>query len=153
MNRARLPSSRCAAVSAALLSTPLAAQGPVDPVFCRFESAPAVPGDSGLAVIGAASRRSEGAVHGGRPRGLRQRAIREIVDIDDSCGRAGDQYRRPCEDNWGELVTAMMSNERASRFNRVAAHANASRVTIFSLDAAGVRGAPFMEARQAPFGT
>ena len=172
------------------------------------------------AVLGAASRRSEGAAHGGRPRGLRQRAIKEIVASDDACGSVGNVFCRPCEDNWGELMTAarafafreaslvvsaldglaalvttlagvpgrkavvhvssglpqrpgesvftyvvdqvcpaissvimrnhtdawgaMMSNERASRFNRVAAHANANRVTIFSLDAAGIRDASFM---------
>lgn len=44
------------------------------------------------------------------------------------------------EKRHSEAYGEMMQYNEASRFNRVAAHANANRVTLFPVDAAGIRG-------------
>lgn len=57
------------------------------------------------------------------------------------------------EKRHSEAYGEMMQYNEASRFNRLAAHANANRVTLFPIDAAGVRGgrAQHMSFRSAHF--
>ena len=53
-------------------------------------------------VLSAAAGLSAGSVGGGQPRGVRQRAIGEMIRNDEDCG--GNPYCGPCEDNWGDLM-------------------------------------------------
>jgi VWFA-related protein len=56
------------------------------------------------AVLAAAAGRSRGSVRGGMEFGLRELAIREMLDSDEAC--ASNAFCRPCVDNWDELMTA-----------------------------------------------
>ena len=60
-----------------------------------------------------------------------------------------------CPERVSDAQREMVKYEESSGFNRVAAHANANRVTFYSLDAAGLRGGmstdvSFMTRRYAP---
>jgi len=68
--------------------------------------------------------------------GLPQRPGLSILDY------LGNQLCRDLRPNApSEVVAEMVQYDEASRLNRLAAHANANRVTFYGLDAAGLRGA------------
>ena len=71
--------------------------------------------------------------------GLPQRPGESVFSylVDQVCPAINSAIMR----NHNDARGAIMSSNRASRFNLVSAHANANRVTIFSLDAAGIRAA------------
>ena len=68
--------------------------------------------------------------------GLPQRPGLSILDY------LGNQLCRDLRPNApSEVAAEMVQYDEASRFNRLAAHANANRVTFYALDAAGLRDA------------
>ena len=68
--------------------------------------------------------------------GLPQRPGLSILDY------LGNQLCRDLRPNaHSEVAAEMVQYDEASRFNRLAAHANANRVTFYALDAAGLRDA------------
>lgn len=68
--------------------------------------------------------------------GLPQRPGLSILDY------LGNQLCRDLRPNApSEVAVEMVQYDEASRFNRLAAHANANRVTFYGLDAAGLRSA------------
>ena len=118
--------------------------------FAYGESSRVVAALDGLAdlvttLAGVAGRKAVIHVSSGLPQRPGESAF--VYLVEQLCPPVNSTIMR----NLSDAAGAILDFDRGSRFNRVSAHANANRVTIFALDAAGIRAGSESDV-SAPFG-